>query len=224
MVDAMACTIMHIHPFRRRFQKNLFFGVKLDDGRELVVHEETLVTCHLRIGMEVDDEVSDRITFLEQRMGALEKAMRLIGLRPHSKAELSAKLVKSQIPAAIAADVLEKLTASGLLNDEDFAWRYARAILKRKRIGERQLRQRLALKGITTDQIDAIVRELYPEEAQLKSALELARKKKRAYRTADEKEMRRKITAYLIQRGFSSDITRKVVKQLAGDDRKEIED
>ncbi len=174
--------------------------------------------------MEVDDEVSDRITFLEQRMGALEKAMRLIGLRPHSKAELSAKLVKSQIPAAIAADVLEKLTASGLLNDEDFAWRYARAILKRKRIGERQLRQRLALKGITTDQIDAIVRELYPEEAQLKSALELARKKKRAYRTADEKEMRRKITAYLIQRGFSSDITRKVVKQLAGDDRKEIED
>lgn len=220
----MACAIIHIHPFRRRFQKNLSFGVTLDDGRELVVHEETMVTCHLMIGMEVDDEILYRITSLEQRIGAMEKAMRLIGLRPHSSAEVSAKLAKSKTPAAIAADVLEKLTASGLVNDEDFAWRYARAILKRKRIGERQLRQRLTVKGIATDLIGAIVKELYPEEAQLKSAFELARKRKRTYRTVDKKEMCRKMTAYLIQRGFSSDITRIVVKQLAGDDRGEIED
>lgn len=214
----MTRTVVDIRSFRRRFRSGDFYSVRLDDGEEMVVHEETRVKCRLRIGMEIDNTLADHIQREEQRLEALEKAMRLLRRRPHSAAELRTKMTKDRIPPAMADEVIGRLVSGGLVQDDDFAWRYARALLKRKRIGARHVRQSLQKKGISSETVAAILKELVPEETQYQSALELARKKRRSYRQGDERVLLRKLSAFLMQRGFPPELIRRVLSEVIGRD------
>ena len=82
---------------------------------------------------------------------AEETAFRLLARRDHSLKELRQKLLIRKISSAEADDVLQELSARGLLDDARYARKAAFHLGSEKLLGPRRIREKLTLKGIAPD-------------------------------------------------------------------------
>jgi len=184
------------------------------DGEQAVkVDTEVFLRSGLRPGDELTDESLHELIQASDAHRAKEKALYLLEHRSHSKKELTDKIARtasSREAAQAAADRMEEL---GLLNDADYARRYARELFTRKRFGAMRVRQELRLKGISPELIDEILSEYDDENAALENMRVLLQKKYPDW-AGDEKERRRAFAA-LQRLGYSySDIRRAMEKDV----------
>ena len=134
---------------------------------------------------------------------ALQKAYRLLSLRPHSEKELEKKLREKGFPAVVIKETLEKLHDLKYLNDASFAVSLARNLAVNKLWGNRKIALSLREKGIAADLIDLSIeqaRQELPEEEAIEALIKkkAAKKKLSAF---DVKE-KQKIFQSLMGRGF----------------------
>lgn len=155
----------------------------------------------------MDDEELHELLQASDAHRAKEKALYLLEHRSHSKKELTEKIARtaaSREAAQAAADRMEEL---GLLNDEDYARRYARELFTRKRYGPMRVKQELKIKGIAPELIDELLAEYQDEDATLENMRALLQKKYPGW--ADDEKDRRRAFAALQRLGYSySDIRR----------------
>lgn len=95
--------------------------VRFSDGTKRVTAARAVKTLSLESGMSLSFAVLE--TALEEIEPDLarDRALRLLGYRERSTAELTARLADDGFPAAVVSDVADSLQASGLLDDERFA-------------------------------------------------------------------------------------------------------
>ena len=119
----------------------------LDGEFAVSLDTQTLLENRFDVGREVSDgELKDIIEKSGERR-AKEKALWLISYRDHTKKELQDKLRRTCVAqsAEKAADRMEEL---GLVNDEQYAQRYARRLLLEKRLTRRAALFEMTRKGI----------------------------------------------------------------------------
>ena len=92
---------------------------------------------------------------------ALQRALRFLGYRPRSEAELRSFLVQRGHSAAITERTLEKLCSLNYLNDETFARNWARSRAETRGYGPKRIEQELRTKGIAQALIREVVRETF---------------------------------------------------------------
>ena len=112
---------------RRKMLSALF----LDGEFAVNIDTETLLQFRYKIGMDITDEQLHELILASDARRANEKALYLLEHRSHSKKELIEKIQRttSKEAARSAADRMEEL---GLVNDEEFAKRYAAELFNRK--------------------------------------------------------------------------------------------
>jgi regulatory protein len=134
---------------------------------------------------------------------ALQKAYRLLSLRPHSEKELEKKLREKGFPAVVVKETLEKLHDLKYLNDASFAKSLARNLAVNKLWGNRKIIASLQEKGVATlliaDAIAAARLEISEKDAIAVLVKKKAAKKKPVAFDIKEKH---KIFQYLAGRGF----------------------
>jgi regulatory protein len=134
---------------------------------------------------------------------ALQKAYRLLSLRPHSEKELEKKLRGKGFPAAVIKEALEKLHDLKYLNDASFANSWARNLAVNKLQGNRKIIAGLREKGVQGRLIDDAVasarRELPEEEA---IGILIKKKAAKKKRTAPDVKEKHRIFQSLMGRGF----------------------
>ena len=91
-----------------------------------------------------------------------ERALDLLDLRDHSEREILDKLCQKfgYDKREQAKLVLEKLSDSGLLDDEHFARIYAEELINKKHVSPAGLRAALSAKGISREIADNLIEEL----------------------------------------------------------------
>lgn len=143
---------------------------------------------------------------------AKENAMRFLSYRPRSQAEVQQHLQKKGYSETAIHDVIERLTAVDLLNDESFAryWVEQRETFKPR--GQFALMQELQQKGIHPQLINRVLSELDETAA----AQQAADKKARQLAGQPEAIFKQKLSQYLQRRGFPYDIIRATVDNLWG--------
>lgn len=143
---------------------------------------------------------------------AKENAMRFLSYRPRSQAEVQQHLQKKGYSETAIHDVIERLTAVDLLNDESFAryWVEQRETFKPR--GQFALMQELQQKGIHPQLINRVLSELDETAA----AQQAADKKARQLAGQPEAIFKQKLSQYLQRRGFPYDIIRATVDDLWG--------
>lgn len=136
-------------------------------------------------------------------------AVKLLGLRDHSAAELTSKLAARSYPAETIDAVIARLTALGYLDDRHFARRWAECAVENGRGYGRRLRFELQRRGIDPEIIAEVLEDIgsaYDEGATL--AALMASK----YPTFDPKATTdrdtRRIVNFLQRRGFSGEAIR----------------
>ena len=101
-----------------------------------------------------------------------ERALGLLAVRPRSRHELERRLLQAGFDAHEVGDVLERLEAVGLIDDEAFARALAEQAFGARRSGARAVRSALAAKGVSGTTAAAVIEELGGDEEE--RALELA--------------------------------------------------
>jgi len=138
---------------------------------------------------------------------AYEKALRLLTVRSRTRKELKQRLVAERFSDKVAEKVLERLTATGLIDDKKFAIDRARAMGKGKGWGPRKLRSDLAQKGIAREAIDEAVSQAYGAQSCTEVMKRLIKKRfgTQVLTQKADRKAKGKAQRFLLGRGFEPD-------------------
>lgn len=162
-------------------------------------------------GTAVDRESFLAYIRIHQYPPALDRAVRMLAERSCSRREIERKLTLARFDPDVTDLVLFKLEKENLLNDREFTvqWVHSRS----RKYGASRIRQELRTKGIDEDIASEILEDL-SEEEQLCQAVALAVKKIRSLQSScEEKKWKQRITAFLIRRGYSWDLSLKAFEE-----------
>lgn len=143
-------------------------------------------------------------------------ALDALSRAPRSISDLRQRLLRKGAPADEVEQVIERLSETGLLDDEAYARTFARSRAQSQRFSRRRLQMELAKRGIASSiavrAIDEVFRDdEIDERANIEAA---ARKKLRSLSGLDDVTRRRRLLAYLARRGYPSDEARRVTHEL----------
>ena len=144
------------------------------------------------------------------------RALRLLSQREHSRAELVRKLSSHEEVSGELAQVLDDLQAKGFIDET----RVLESVVNHRapKLGNGRIKQELQAKGLAPDAVAQAMLDL--KESEFSRAQNIWQKKfGTPATTANE---RAKHYRFLLTRGFSSEVVRKVVK-LSGTPEEDIE-
>jgi len=133
------------------------------------------------------------------------RALRLLGSREHSRAELERKLAPFEQEPGQLARTLDELQARGFINEQ----RVVESVLHRRaaRLGASRIRQELQAKGLDPEAVQQAVAGLQASE--LARAREVWRRK--FGEPPSDAAERAKQMRFLVARGFGAEVVRRVV-------------
>ncbi len=131
-------------------------------------------------------------------------------MRARSRKELAQDLARRDVPADAAAQVLDRFTEVGLVDDAAFAAEWVES--RGGRSGAVRLRQELRQKGIADELISEAI-EARDDGADLEAARALAAKKIATMGRLEPAVKERRLSAQLARRGFSSAVIRRVMHE-----------
>ena len=144
---------------------------------------------------------------------AYNHALDALSLRSRSTVELGRWLRERDHAPEDVESTLERLTASGLLDDSKYAASFARSRLLNRKLSKRRVLGDLGRRGIPRELAAEAVNAVMEEEGvDEESAVEaIAIKKFRSLAKLDRQTAMRRLMGYLARRGYEGDVVRRVV-------------
>ncbi len=192
------------------------FVVSLADGRSFTVAIAALSeTGATRAGVVLE---ADAVAYLVRESAITDlsdRAVNALARGRKTRRELEVRLRRVQPDAALIGEALDRLTASGVLSDEEVAHAEAAARLRR---GEApaKVRQVLRRKGVEGRMVNEAVSAAISEDGfdELASCRALAEKRVRALGAKEPAVLRRRLIAFLQRRGFGGSVIGRVLREV----------
>ena len=177
------------------------------DG-EFAFGVERLIGAWLAIGDEIDRQKMEDLLHKDELEKAYLRSLRLIDTRPRSSYEVASRLKKAGYGDNIIASVMDRLKSANLVCDAEFArtWVENRCIFRPR--SKRALVLELHQKGVADSEIQSVVCDL--DEASL--AQRTAEKYAPRCKELPFDEFRKKMSGYLLRRGFGYGTVTEVVQ------------
>ena len=135
-------------------------------------------------------------------------AMRLLTRRAHGRAELASKMKQRGYERAQIEEAIDRATELGLMpTDRVTATRYAEELAAKKGATPRWVRQKLAARGLSSDDVQAAVNSAFADWDAYASAVEFSGHDENIPRVARRLE----------RRGFPTDVIVRTVRRLQSD-------
>lgn len=144
---------------------------------------------------------------------AYEYALRLLAARSYTARSLHRKLTQKGISPEESQAVVDRLEASGLVNDAKFAEQYARSKVLGSGASKRRVIQDLRRKGIAEGLAKSALEQVFADEGvdSRKNAERVARKKLAQMGDLDLLILRRRLFGFLARRGYELEDIKSVV-------------
>lgn len=177
-------------------------NVYIDDQFAFAV--TALVAVTLKKGQQLSDKEIEQLKSQDERAKAYAHAVRYLGFRARSQAEMVNYLKGKGYSAPVVEDTINRLLDEKYLDDETFAqtWLENRETFRPR--GQRFLRYELKQKGVADSVIDATLGELDEEE----SAWRAVEGKLYRWQNLPEEEFKKKVMGFLSRRGFGYEVVR----------------
>lgn len=140
-----------------------------------------------------------------------DRALRFLSYRPRSEKEIRDFLKKKKIEPPIISKIIKKLKEQNFINDEEFTKWWIEQRQRNKPRGMRVIKMELKQKGIS-DELITNCQLLITNQLELaKKALE---KKVKSYRNLPREKAYRKLSQFLLRRGFDWDTVKDVIDEV----------
>lgn len=153
----------------------------------------------LRLGQVVSDAETATLQALDERQRAYDQALRFLGHRPRSRAEMEQYMRRKLVPQEVMSDVLVRLEEAGYLDDEAFARFWVENRQRFRPRSQRALNYELHLKGVGRGIVEGVVGDQDDEAA----AWQAIEGRLTTWNGLSFDELRRKVTGMLARRGFA---------------------
>ena len=188
-------------------------SIFLDDEYAFGVDQEIVFQFGLKKGDVLTDQQIEEISINEEKKRAKDRALNFLSYRDRSEKEIRTKLKDVGYQEDIIDWVIGELQRLKFLDDQRFAQSYAQTQMITRPMGEYFLKRELKQKGLDADLIEQTVEKVYEEKDQLSIALELAQQRKKRYSDIDEMKAKKRMSDFLLRRGFSWDVVSEVLEQ-----------
>lgn len=182
----------------------------IDDEYDFTVTADFWYSSPFHSGDPIDEGELAQLKAKAQDRKAFNKALNIICRRDHGERELTEKLSKT-LDKASAEAAVKKAVELGLVNDKNFAEKYAQELYTRKGFAPARIRLELLRKGISRDLADEVADgiEFNPQER----IVELLSSNRFARQILDEKGRERTCNA-LARLGYSYSDIRSAMREI----------
>lgn len=142
-------------------------------------------------------------------------ALRLLETRPRTEKELRDAMARKDVPQHVIDALVVRFREVRLLDDRALASALASTRTQVGLRGPARIRAELRSKGVAPDVVESAMSQV-AADAELAAAREVARRRLRAGSGLETHVVRRRLTAALARRGFSSDVVRRVCDEALG--------
>ena len=143
---------------------------------------------------------------MDQDAQALQRvkqaAYRLLAYRSQTSNELSERLQQRGYTTTLVAEVLSQLAADGYIDDRRVALDWARYRLQARPMGRRRLALELQRRGLNSELLEEVLRQVYSEFDEAMLAEQAARKRLRSKEVPRSPRERQRFIRYLMSLGF----------------------
>jgi regulatory protein len=196
-------TITAIEKQPRRQRANVF----LDGEFAFSLRLDVIALGRLEVGTELDAVRRRELEAEDQRLGAVEAALRLLAMGPRSERDLRDRLKgRRGFTADATEQAVRRMKELGYLNDAAFARYYVEARQASPR-AKRALAFELSRKGVGKQHVETALEA----HSDAESAYEAAQRRLRSLRDADRQTFERRLGNFLASRGFGYGVARSTV-------------
>lgn len=186
---------------------------------ELSVLEDVMIKYRMIKGNVFHKNELEEIIIADERQRAYVEGLRFLGRKARTRHEILKKLKEKEFTLPIIEEILTRLEQDGLIDDSLYAKEWTRQRISNHRKGKLWVGQELRQKGIAKEDITEALGEISVEE-EWNSALMVGRKKWNQIK-GDLTEKKRKTYPFLMRRGYSGEVTRKVMAELVRESSEE---
>jgi regulatory protein len=144
---------------------------------------------------------------------ARQYCLRLLSGRPRTHAELGDAMRRKGFTEEVVADILERYSEVGLIDDALFARAWVDSRHRGRGLSKRALAGELRRKGVDAEHVEAAV-EAVSDEDEREAALALARRRYRSLAGQEPEAVLRKLVGMLARKGYGAGVAIPVVKQV----------
>lgn len=179
----------------------------LSNGQELLIDNDVCSEHCLSAGMDITDDLIERLTDESDYKRAKSRALWLLDRQDYTEKALYEKLVRAGFKKSSSARVLQKLCELGLVDDRRYAERFAERCAE-SNISKREAVHKMLGKGIALDLAKEVTEEAGgdPEE-QIQALIE-----KKYLNKLREENGYQKVFAALARKGFPFEDIKTVIK------------
>lgn len=181
--------------------------VYLDGAPAISLRLEVIAEAGLAVGEELSEARRRELEWRDQRLGALEAALRLLAATPRSERDLRDRLLRRGFRRAAVDAAIARTRELGYLDDAAFARSFVEARQAATPRSRRALAFELERKGIDREVAAAAVAPLSDAQA----AYEAAQRRLRTLRGLDRPTFTRRLGAFLNGRGFSYGVAKATI-------------
>ena len=156
------------------------------------------------------------------RQRTLDRAVNLLTYKPRSIKELRERLLeKDWTNSEIVEGVIKKLEEYGYLNDAQFAKTFAASKIRQKPVGKRVLQQKLAQRKLDKETVSEAIEQAFEETPESEIIDRAIEKRIRLKGVPKERDEVKKFYDFLLRQGFSYDLVRDKMRDIAKFDETE---
>ncbi len=193
-------------------------SIYLDGAFAFGLYQDVLVQHGLRKGQMLSVTEQEAMLADDVRYHAKNVALGYLSHRARTRHEVRRKLAQAGVPEDAIEPTLDGLAARGYLDDEAYARQYAESRARVSGYGPQRIRQELMRRGVDRSTIESALADEIDRDDVRASAREQAEKKWRLLaREADPYKKRRKLSDFLVRRGFSYEVVQEIVESLNDD-------
>ena len=184
------------------------------NGEPFAIVDLGLVTKFgLRIGLEIEEVVVQKLIAADEVMQARNHAFDLLLGESYSKGQMMEALEKHSFGQPAINETLKNLEQLGHIKDEKYAKNWVNGRQRSKPRSKKMLTYELIDKGIDKSTVDRVVGQI-DDEDEKQLALDVAQRQARRYRSLPRHVAQRRLHGFLLRRGFDYDTIQRTIKQV----------
>ncbi|WP_261568527.1 recombination regulator RecX [Frankia gtarii] len=148
---------------------------------------------------------------------AREICLRQLATRARSRTELATTLRRRGVADDVAAAVLDRLAAVGLVDDAAFAAAFVSSARSQRGLGRQAIAAELRRRGVQPAMVEAATAVVAAQDEEA-TARDLVRRRLRSMDRLPEQARTRRLLAMLMRRGYPPELAIRVVREQASAD------
>jgi regulatory protein len=185
------------------------FDLYLEGVFAFTLRPELILASGLTVGKELTSERQRWLYDEEQRLGAIEAALRLLAMLPRSEQELRDRLQKRGFRRKAVDAAVTRVQEMGYLDDAAYAKFFVETRQASTPRSRRALTFELGRKGVDRELAASSVEEVSDADA----AMAAAQRRLRSFSKLDRPTFTRRLGSFLSSRGFGYSVTRMTIER-----------